>query len=50
MIAGLYGHCMLIDGNDPRGIDVGILTKPECSTTAKSCRSSPRSALRYLTW
>ncbi|MGE5049040.1 MAG: endonuclease/exonuclease/phosphatase family protein [Deltaproteobacteria bacterium] len=23
-----FGHVMLIDGNDPRGIDVGIMTRP----------------------
>jgi endonuclease/exonuclease/phosphatase family metal-dependent hydrolase len=27
MLAGRYAHAMLIDGNDPRGIDVGLLTK-----------------------
>jgi endonuclease/exonuclease/phosphatase family metal-dependent hydrolase len=26
MLNGRYGHVMLIDGNDPRGIDVGLLT------------------------
>ena len=26
LLAGRYGHCMLIDGNDTRGIDVGIMT------------------------
>jgi endonuclease/exonuclease/phosphatase family metal-dependent hydrolase len=31
LLAGRYGHCMLIDGNDPRGIDVGLLTKPDYS-------------------
>jgi endonuclease/exonuclease/phosphatase family metal-dependent hydrolase len=25
----LFGHVMLIDGNDDRGIDVGLLTRPE---------------------
>jgi hypothetical protein len=25
---GLYRHVMLVDGNDDRGIDVGIMTKP----------------------
>ena len=28
LLAGRYGHCMLIDGNDPRGIDVGVMTVP----------------------
>ena len=28
LLAGRYGHCMLIDGNDPRGIDVGVMTIP----------------------
>jgi endonuclease/exonuclease/phosphatase family metal-dependent hydrolase len=26
LLAGHYAHCMLIDGNDTRGIDVGIMT------------------------
>ena len=25
LLGGRYGHAMLIDGNDPRGIDVGLL-------------------------
>jgi endonuclease/exonuclease/phosphatase family metal-dependent hydrolase len=28
LLNGLYKHVMLVDGNDERGIDVGILTKP----------------------
>jgi endonuclease/exonuclease/phosphatase family metal-dependent hydrolase len=28
LLASRYGHCMLIDGNDPRGIDVGVMTVP----------------------
>lgn len=28
LLGGLYAHAMLIDGNDPRGIDVGLLCKP----------------------
>lgn len=28
MLTGLYAHAMLIDGNDPRGIDLGVLAKP----------------------
>jgi endonuclease/exonuclease/phosphatase family metal-dependent hydrolase len=28
-LADHYGHVMLIDGNDTRGIDVGILTSPQ---------------------
>jgi endonuclease/exonuclease/phosphatase family metal-dependent hydrolase len=28
LLADRYGHCMLIDGNDTRGIDVGLLTVP----------------------
>ncbi len=27
-LSGMYRHVMLVDGNDPRGIDVGIMTKP----------------------
>ena len=26
LLANRYGHCMLIDGNDTRGIDVGLMT------------------------
>jgi endonuclease/exonuclease/phosphatase family metal-dependent hydrolase len=29
MLEGRYSHVMLIDGNDPRGIDVGIMTTGE---------------------
>jgi endonuclease/exonuclease/phosphatase family metal-dependent hydrolase len=29
LLADQYGHVMLIDGNDTRGIDVGILTSPQ---------------------
>jgi hypothetical protein len=29
LLTGQYGHVMLIDGNDTRGIDVGILTSPQ---------------------
>ena len=28
MLGGSYGHVMLVDGNDERGIDVGIMTRP----------------------
>lgn len=28
LLGGLYGHAMLIDGNDERGIDVALLTRP----------------------
>ncbi len=28
MLGGRYGHVMLVDGNDERGIDVGIMTRP----------------------
>jgi endonuclease/exonuclease/phosphatase family metal-dependent hydrolase len=28
LLGGRYEHVMLVDGNDERGIDVGILTKP----------------------
>ena len=28
LLGGMYRHVMLVDGNDERGIDVGILTKP----------------------
>jgi endonuclease/exonuclease/phosphatase family metal-dependent hydrolase len=34
LLAGRYGHCMLIDGNDTRGIDVGIMTAPQVEITA----------------
>jgi hypothetical protein len=27
LLNGLYGHVMLVDGNDERGIDVGLMTK-----------------------
>lgn len=27
LLGGLYGHVMLVDGNDVRGIDVGIMTR-----------------------
>lgn len=27
-LGGMYRHVMLVDGNDARGIDVGLLTKP----------------------
>jgi hypothetical protein len=33
-LAGQYGHVMLIDGNDTRGIDVGILTSPQVEITS----------------
>ncbi|HEY6740573.1 MAG TPA: endonuclease/exonuclease/phosphatase family protein, partial [Actinopolymorphaceae bacterium] len=29
LLDGAYGHVMLVDGNDTRGIDVGIMTKTE---------------------
>ena len=29
LLARRYAHVMLVDGNDERGIDVGIMTKPE---------------------
>jgi endonuclease/exonuclease/phosphatase family metal-dependent hydrolase len=29
LLGGRYGHAMLIDGNDPRGIDVGLLCAKE---------------------
>jgi endonuclease/exonuclease/phosphatase family metal-dependent hydrolase len=28
LLGGRYGHAMLVDGNDERGIDVGLLAKP----------------------
>jgi endonuclease/exonuclease/phosphatase family metal-dependent hydrolase len=28
LLGGMYRHVMLVDGNDERGIDVGIMTKP----------------------
>ena len=28
LLGGKYAHVMLVDGNDERGIDVGIMTKP----------------------
>ena len=33
LLAGRYGHAMLIDGNDTRGIDVGILTTAQVAIT-----------------
>jgi endonuclease/exonuclease/phosphatase family metal-dependent hydrolase len=29
LLGGRYGHVMLIDGNDTRGIDVGVMTSPQ---------------------
>ncbi|GAA4257692.1 endonuclease/exonuclease/phosphatase family protein [Dactylosporangium darangshiense] len=29
LLGGRYGHAMLVDGNDPRGIDVGLLCTAE---------------------
>ncbi len=29
LLGGLYDHAMLVDGNDERGIDVGIMTKAD---------------------
>jgi endonuclease/exonuclease/phosphatase family metal-dependent hydrolase len=34
LLAGRYGHAMLIDGNDARGIDVGILTTAQIEIVA----------------
>jgi endonuclease/exonuclease/phosphatase family metal-dependent hydrolase len=34
LLGGQYGHAMLIDGNDPRGIDVGLLTTAQIDTVA----------------
>jgi endonuclease/exonuclease/phosphatase family metal-dependent hydrolase len=34
LLGGRYGHAMLIDGNDPRGIDVGLLTTAQIETVA----------------
>jgi endonuclease/exonuclease/phosphatase family metal-dependent hydrolase len=28
LLAGRYGHVMLVDGNDPRGIDIGLFCDP----------------------
>jgi hypothetical protein len=33
-----FGHVMLIDGNDARGIDVGIMTRPGYEPLARSFR------------
>lgn len=30
LLGGLYQHMMLVDGNDDRGIDVGIMTRSGC--------------------
>jgi endonuclease/exonuclease/phosphatase family metal-dependent hydrolase len=30
LLGGLYGHVMLVDGNDDRGIDVAIMTRDTC--------------------
>jgi endonuclease/exonuclease/phosphatase family metal-dependent hydrolase len=37
LLDGRFGHIMLIDGNDPRGIDVGLMTTP--AITIESIRS-----------
>jgi hypothetical protein len=34
LLAGQFGHVMLIDGNDPRGIDVGVMTTTAVEITA----------------
>ena len=34
LLAGRYAHVMLVDGNDERGIDVGIMTKPGFEITS----------------
>lgn len=39
LLAGNHGHVMLIDGNDTRGIDVGIMTSPS-QVEITSMRSS----------
>lgn len=31
LLGGIYGHVMLVDGNDERGIDVAIMTRAGCS-------------------
>jgi hypothetical protein len=44
LLADQYGHVMLIDGNDIRGIDVGILTSPRsksCPCAATSTSPTP---------
>ena len=33
LLGGRYGHVMLVDGNDARGIDVGLLTAPDIEIT-----------------
>lgn len=39
-----YAHIMLIDGNDERGIDVGILTKGHCNITSMQSHVDDRDA------
>jgi hypothetical protein len=41
----MYGHVMLIDGNDERGIDVGIMTRE--NTEIKSIRSNVDAVDQY---
>lgn len=36
MLNGRYGHVMVVDGNDQRGIDVGLLTTEEIDITSVS--------------
>jgi hypothetical protein len=48
LLADRYGHVMLIDGNDTRGIDVGIMTTTQVEIIAmrrtSTCRIQPRRA------
>jgi len=34
LLAGRYGHVMLVDGNDPRGIDIGLFCDPAIEVTS----------------
>jgi hypothetical protein len=40
LLASQYGHVMLIDGNDTRGIDVGILTSPRSRSAPYAATST----------
>jgi hypothetical protein len=46
LLADQYGHVMLIDGNDTRGIDVGILTSPRSRSARCAATSTPPTPAR----
>jgi hypothetical protein len=46
LLAGQYDHVMLIDGNDTRGIDVGILTSPKSRSAPCAATSTPLTLAR----